>query len=676
MARTPGLTPSGTAARRPGDGVPRLDLDRDICSQFDSAAGREWLVTNGLGGYASGTVAGAATRRYHGLLVAALQPPLGRTVLVAGLDIHAEYQGQTRALSAQEYAGGTVYPDGYRHTEAFILNGGMPVWNSSLGDARLTRTVWMGQGANTTYLRFRLERGSGPLRLHLSPLCTYRDYHALLRGGDQPQVETVPGGVRVRAAPGARPYRLLCADAGCEPRGDWFWSFHQRREAERGLDSCEDLFRPCEFVVDLPVGATATLVLTTEDTDADPLAVLGAEQRRRAELLLPVARQPGWVRQLTLAADQFIVARSDAAGLPGATVIAGYHWFGDWGRDTLLALPGLTLATGRPGIAARILRTYAGLLSDGMLPNRFPDDGAAPEYHTADATLWYFHAVDACWQATGDDALLRELWPGLVEVIDSHLRGTRYGIGVDPVDGLLRAGQPGTSLTWMDARVDDRAVTPRVGKPVEINALWHHALVVMARFATLAGDPDRAGRYGALATRVRESFARRFWYPAGEYLYDVIDGPGGADDSLRPNQILAVSLPSELLDAEQAAAVVGACQRELLTPMGLRSLAPGDTRYAGRYSGGPAQRDAAYHQGTVWAWLLGPFALAHFRVHGRRQEARAVLAGIGSHLAEAGVGSISEIFDGDAPHRPRGCIAQAWSVAEVLRAWHELGETA
>lgn len=673
MARAPELIPPRPANRRRNDGVPRIDLDRGVCTAFEVAVAREWLVTNGLGGYASGTVAGAATRRYHGLLVAALEPPLGRTVLVAGLDVYADYQGESHGLSAQEYVGGTVHPDGCRHAESFLLNGGMPVWTFALGDARVTQSVWMAQGANTTYVRFRLESGSGPVRLRLSPLCTWRDYHSLLRGGWQPGTAAVTDGLRIDAFPGARPYRVLCAGAACEPRGDWFWIFHHRLEAERGLDSTEDLFRPCEFVVDLPVGGEVTLVCTAEDDTVEaPAAALAADQRRRADLLLPVLQEPGWVRQLVLAADQFVVGRADAAGHPGATVIAGYHWFGDWGRDTMIALPGLTLPSGRAEIAARVLRSFAAHVSEGMLPNRFPDSGGEPEYNTVDATLWYFHAIDACARAADDDELVRELWPLLIEIVDWQLRGTRFRIGVDPADGLLRAGESGSQLTWMDARVGNRAVTPRVGKPVEVNALWHHALVVMARFGRTLGDQAFARRYDSLAARVRESFSRRYWHPGGGYLHDVIDGPGGDDPTLRPNQILAVSLPSPLLPERQAAAVVAACQRELLTPMGLRTLSPRDPAYAARYTGGPFERDAAYHQGTVWPWLLGPFAIAHHRVHGRAAEARALLAGIGSHLAEAGIGSISEIFDGDAPHRPRGCIAQAWSVAEVLRAWFEL----
>jgi len=664
-------------ARGRADGVPRIDLDRATCSHFGAAVDREWLVTNGLGGYASGTVAGAATRRYHGLLVAALDPPLGRTVLVAGLDVQVEYQGRTRGLSTHEYASGTVHPDGWRYHESFMLNGGIPQWTFALGDARLSQSVWMGQGVNTTYLRFHLDSASAPLRLRLSPLCTYRDYHAHARGGWPLATTRVPEGIQVDAFPGARAYRLLCAAASWELRGDWFWSFHHRLEAERGLDSVEDLFRPGEGLVELAPGGTATLILTAEpDAVALPHAALSADQRRRAALLLPVVRAPGWVRQLALAADQFIVARGSGSGGggPGATVIAGYPWFGDWGRDTMIALPGLTLPTGRPEVAARILRTFAEHLSEGLLPNRFPEGGAAPEYNTVDATLWYFHALEAYRLATGDADLLRELWPRLIDIIAWHLRGTRHGIGVDPADGLLRAGEPGVQLTWMDAKVGDRVVTPRIGKPVEINALWYHALTVMTRLGERVEDAALARRYAGLAARVRESFRQRFWFADGGYLYDVVDGPDGNDPSLRPNQIFAVSVSPDLLEPAMAAAVVVTCQRELLTPMGLRSLAAGQPGYVGTYGGGPVERDGAYHQGTVWSWLLGPFVLAHYRVHGRRDEAQALLAGIGSHLAEACVGSVSEIFDGDAPHRPRGCCAQAWSVAEILRAWFALEE--
>jgi predicted glycogen debranching enzyme len=394
---------------------------------------------------------------------------------------------------------------------------------------------------------------------------------------------------------------------------------------------------------------------------------------------------PEWIRHLTLAADQFIVARGD--GTPrggGTTVIAGYPWFGDWGRDTMIALPGLTLTTGRAADAASILRTFAIHVSEGMLPNRFPDGGEPPEYNTVDATLWYFHAIDAYLQATADHALLRDLYPTLRDIIDWHQRGTRYGIRVDPADGLLRAGVANVQLTWMDAKFGNWVVTPRIGKAVEINALWHFALERMAAWARVLGQAGAADGYGAEAERVRESFIGSFWSEDAGYLYDVIDGPGGqpdahgrrVDSSLRPNQIFAVSLTPGLLDARRARAVVNSCSRELLTPVGLRSLSPRHPDYSGSYSGGPRERDAVYHQGTVWSWLLGPFVLAHYRVYADETQAHALLAGLAPHLGEACLGTVSEIFDGAAPHAPRGCIAQAWSVAETLRAWYSITDAA
>jgi predicted glycogen debranching enzyme len=387
------------------------------------------------------------------------------------------------------------------------------------------------------------------------------------------------------------------------------------------------------------------------------------------------------VRRLTLAADQFIVRRSGSDRAPaGTTVTAGYPWFSDWGRDTMIALPGLALATGRTKDAAAILRTFAKHVSDGMLPNRFPDGGETPEYNTVDATLWYFHAIAAYLEVSGDQTLLRDLYPVVRDIVDWHRRGTRYGIRVDPQDGLLFAGEPGVQLTWMDAKSGDWVVTPRIGKPVEVNALWHYALAQLAVWARTLKDGRAAAGYAAAAGRVAASFTQRYWYRAGGYLYDVIDGPGDlidgdgrrADPSLRPNQIFAVSLGTNLLEAERARAVVDVCGRELLTPVGLRSLAPSDPRYASRYVGDPQQRDAVYHQGTVWTWLLGPYALAHHKVYGDTVHALALLEGLAPHLDEACIGSISEIMDGDPPHAPRGCFAQAWSVAETLRAYHSL----
>ena len=651
----------------------------------DAALGREWLATNGLGGFASGTVGLANTRRYHGLLVAALRPPVDRVLMVAKLDASAQYRGQRFDLATNEFADRTIAPRGFESLTEFSLDGTTPVWTFMLADAVLEQRIWMANGRNTTYVTFTLRAAAEPVELELLPLCTYRDYHAHTQGGWRLSVEHELRACRITAFAGARPYRLGIDRGDFMPAADWHWRFHHRAEAERGLDTDEDLFRPGLFRARLAPGETVTFVATAENEEpASGRAALAQETKRQHALLRSVpSAAPEWIRQLTLAADQFIVQRWKAGAPVGTTVIAGYPWFSDWGRDTMIALPGLALATDRTSDAASILRTFAAHASEGMLPNRFPDGGEAPEYNTVDATLWYFHAIDAYLEATDDRRLLRDLYPALQDIVHWHVRGTRYGIRVDDSDGLLFAGEPGVQLTWMDAKIGDWVVTPRTGKCVEINALWHFALARMARWAELLGDKRASAEYENQAARVAASFTGAFWYDEGGYLFDVIDAPPDAehaanrrnsrgqraDASVRPNQIFAVSLGSDLLDEDRSRAVVATCARHLLTPVGLRSLAPSDPRYARRYLGGPRERDAVYHQGTVWAWLLGPFALAHHRVYGDAAHALALLNGMPAHLSEGCLGTISEIFDGDAPHAPRGCVAQAWSVSETLRAW-------
>ncbi len=655
-----------------------LAWGREITGDLEAAERREWLCTNGIGGFASGTVAGSLTRRYHGLLVAALDPPLGRTLLVAKVEERVAHEGREVALSANRWAGGAIAPDGFRALERFHLEGTTPVWTYAVADALLEKRVWMEPGANTTFVRYALRRARGPVRLGLDALVNYRDYHGTTRGGDwRLEVAAVPGGLRVLAYPGARPILLLAPGADATAAHAWYRNFHLPRERERGLPAEEDHLLAGRFQATLGPGEAVTLVLSAEAEPAlDADAGWARRQRHERDLLarwraaLPAARSaPPWIAQLVLAADQFIVRRPLADDPDGLSVIAGYHWFGDWGRDTMIALPGLTLATGRPEVAARILRTFARFVDRGMLPNRFPDQGTAPEYNTVDATLWYVEAIRAYHTLTGDDGLLKELLPVLESIMAWHRRGTRYGIGEDPADGLLRAGEPGVQLTWMDARVGDLVVTPRIGKPVEINALWYNALTAMAAFARRLGRP--AEPWPALAERVRASF-ERFWNDQAGHCHDVIDGPTGDDPALRPNQIFAVALPASPLPPARRRQVVEACARHLVTSAGLRSLAPGHPEYRGRYEGSPWQRDGAYHQGTVWAWLLGPFALAHFAVHGDRALAWSFLEPLAHHLHDQGLGTIAEIFDGDAPFAPRGCIAQAWSVAETLRAWAAL----
>ncbi len=670
----------GEAARVAGRLPAGIHVGREVTGDFEVAAGREWLCTNGVGGFASGTVAGALTRRYHGLLVAALAPPLGRTLMAAKVDEVVTYGGLTKPLGANAWASGVVDPAGHRHLVRFALDGTTPVWTYACADALLEKRVFMEPGANTSYVRWSLVRAQGPLALEAAVLVNYRDYHGATHGGWPMRVEAVPKGLCVTAFDGARPLFVLADGATLTPEHEWYYGFHLTCEQARGLDAFEDHLRAGTLRVTLPPGGEVTLVLSAEE--APGLEGDLAWSRRQAcevDLLArwrrarpTAARAPAWIQQLVLSADQFVVRRPLHDDPGGMTIIAGYHWFGDWGRDTMIALPGLALSTGRPEIARTILTTFARFVDRGMLPNRFPDAGEAPEYNTADATLWYVEAIRAYHEATGDDALVRELYPTLEAVVAAHRAGTRYGIGEDAADGLLRAGEPGLQLTWMDAKVGDWVVTPRIGKPVEINALWYNVLCTMAEFARVAGRPAPA--WTALAERVARSFAR-FWCERTGCCYDVIDGPDGDDARLRPNQIFAVSLPASPLAADRQRRVVEACARHLLTPMGLRSLAPGDPAYCGRYQGDVLARDGAYHQGAVWAWLLGPFALAWRRVFGDVAGARELLAPLADHLAEYGLGSIAEIFDGDAPHAPCGCIAQAWSVAETLRAWHALAET-
>ena len=652
-----------------------IQVGREVCGHFERAVRREWLIANGIGGYGLGTLSGANSRRYHGLLVASLNPPLERAVLVAQLEEQATLNGQEYPLSTNEFHGRYVHPHGYLHLESFRLEGTVPTLTYALAEVRLEKRMWMIHGHNTTCVAYTLCQGSRPLTLTVLPLCTARDHHQHARGISwKASLAVVPHGLAVQFA-GAPPYYILSQEFSATLEGEWYWRFHHRVETYRGLDDQEDLYAMGRFTVTLSPGQTATLVISTQARPClDGLQALAAEQERGRTLLvaspLGAESEPDFIRQLVLAADQFIVIRGEG----GQSVIAGYPWFNDWGRDTMIALPGLTLATGRPQVAARILRTYARFVDRGMIPNRFPDQDKTPEYNTVDATLWYLQAIYEYVRYTDDWPLVSELYPILVDVLGWHERGTRYGIGMDGHDGLLRAGEPGVQLTWMDAKVDNWVVTPRIGKPVEINALWYNALKIMADFARRMCDPNAAARYEALAQRAAVSFADRFWWPEGGYLYDVIDGSSGNDASLRPNQIFAVSLPHSPLPPDRAHAVVGAVGRSLLTSYGLRSLAPDHPDYVEHYGGDQWTRDNAYHQGTVWPWLIGPYVTAYRRVTGDTAGARRLLEPFADHLRDAGMGTISEIFDGDPPHTPRGCLAQAWSVAEVLRAWLTLRE--
>ena len=678
--RKPGVSSRRRSAKKDTPQNTEVQFGREICGVLDVAEQREWLVTNGIGGFASGTVSGNLTRRYHGLLVAALQPPVGRMQLVAKLDEIARYDGADYALGTNRWGGGAIEPQGYVHIESFRLEGTMPVWRFAIGDAILEKRVWMRHGENTTYVQYTQLRGSQSMGLELRTLINYRDFHSNTHAGDwRMKIDAVKSGLQISAFDGAIPFYLLSPDARVEPQHDWVRDYFLPLEKYRGLDDREDNLLAAIFRATLQTNQSLTIVFSTDaNTVLDGTAARTENAKREADLLAqwssadaPAAfTAPGWVRQLILAADQFVVRRdlADTTEVTdGKTIIAGYHWFGDWGRDTMIALPGLTLATGRADIAKQILLSFARYIDGGMLPNNFPDAGGRPEYNTVDAALWFFEAVRQYFAATQDNETLAKLFPVMAQMIDAHVAGTRYQIHVDQVDGLLYAGEPGVQLTWMDAKVGDWVVTPRIGKPVEINALWFNALETMASLASAAKQP--AEPFAQLASRAKQSFAK-FWNSSAGCCYDVIDAPGiGNDAALRPNQIFAVSLPESPLTAEQQKAVVDICARRLLTSHGLRSLAQSESGYQGHYGGGVRERDGAYHQGTVWGWLLGPFALAHLRVYADRAAAMSFLEPLGKQIHSHGLGTLGEIFDGDAPFTPRGCIAQAWTVAEVLRAW-------
>jgi predicted glycogen debranching enzyme len=648
-----------------------LTLGRQSCGNWDEAISYEWLVTNGIGGFACGTVAGANTRRYHGFLMASLAPPVARTLLVAKIDLSVSYRGIETDLSANEFAGGTITPRGFVHLESFLILDGIPTWRFAIADALLQQQIFMAQGVNTSYLRLQLLRSSAPLRVALKPFVTYRDYHSQAHGAQPFHLDSNPGECRIQAFDGARPYRLLISQGDFTAAPTWYWNFWHRVEAERGLDASEDLLMPGVFSAELALNTPVHLIATAEPGAPAPgrEAFSALQVQSNASIAALPKTSPPWIRALAVASDQFIVRRgASAAG--ASSIVAGYPWFADWGRDTMISLPGIATLLGRFGLAAGILRTYASFIDRGMLPNRFPDGGEPPEYNTADATLWMFHALDDYFRAKPDPALLKDLFPVLMSVIHAHSDGTRFGIHVDAKDGLLCAGEAGTQLTWMDAKNGAQVFTPRVGKPVEINALWLNALEVASRLAGRVRDRAEKNFCDSLLKRASESF-QRFWNEERRCLYDVIDVDGGSarDDRVRPNQIFAVSLPYSVLPIAHMRSVVDSCAEQLLTSYGLRTLSPGDAAYIGHYTGDPRQRDAAYHMGTAWAWLLGPFALAHFRVYGDVRRAQALLEPMAQHVDSACLGSISEIFDGDAPHNARGCFAQAWSVAEILRSW-------
>jgi predicted glycogen debranching enzyme len=645
-----------------------MSLDAEICADLRAGASKEWLETNGLGGYASSTISGMNTRRYHALLVAAKRPPTDRVVLLSKLEETLVLDGERFDFSTNQYPQ-AVHPQGYRWLQNFRLDP-FPIFTFRLGDVEVVKTVLMLRGEDTIVVRYHLDApASRRATLELRPLIAFRDYHSLLHANEQlkPALDIEPGLIHL-AFGDNEPALLLAHDAlRVHAESVWYRDFEYAEEQSRGFDFREDLFNPCSLSFDLNGGETCNVIASTQRHESHEATEIEEHERARRRTQKGAQEADEFRRALYNAAEQFIVRR----GSHRSSVIAGYHWFTDWGRDTMIALPGLALTTEKFSTAREILSAFAEHLSQGMIPNRFPDEGDQPEYNTVDATLWFVHAIGEYLGRTDDLAFVRDdLYSHLIEIIDWHERGTRYGIRVTE-DGLLRSGAEGVQLTWMDAKVGDWVVTPRTGKAVEIQALWYNALRHLEKIALRLSDDATAAYCGRLAASASASFNEKFWNESSRCLFDVLRDDETTDAAIRPNQIFAVSLPYSMLQPERARAIVNVVERELLTPYGLRSLAPTHPDYRGRYEGDALSRDGAYHQGTVWAWLIGPFITAYLKVQSRTPEsiaqAKEWLRAFRAHLRDAGLGQISEIFDGDPPHTPRGCIAQAWSVAEVLR---------
>lgn len=643
---------------------------------------REWLVTNGLGSFASGSMSGANSRRYHGLFVAALEPPTRRTLLLSRIDEHVAGEN----ISTNLWTPDVVSPRGYEKISAFSIYP-CPHWVMELDTGYLVKLVFMLPGKQHSYIGYSWHsKDAGPAeqKLDLHMIANFRDFHSETHGNRDWQFmqENDDNCVRIRAYNEAQSLYLNFGSGKWSPDSNWYDGYFYPRELERGLADREDAFHAGVLQLTLQDGESFLLAASLEPLDQIPnLEEALRELVRHREGLLAQAGSPAHpaVKRLVLAADNFIVERQTTES---HSIIAGYHWFTDWGRDAMISLPGLTLATGRMREARSILSTFQSYLSDGMLPNNFPDQGAEPQYNTSDATLWWAWALKKYLIASRDGEFIKEALPAMESVVEHHLKGTRYNIIVDVKDGLLSGGADGAQLTWMDAKVDGIVVTPRHGKAVEVNALWYFFLRTLSLFKSSLGED--ATVYDELAERTKNGF-QKFWNPQRKCLYDVISPDGTKDDSVRPNQLLAISLQKDLLSDEQRESILGVVEAELLTPLGMRSLSPKDAKYKSKYGTGKRSsnqydRDMTYHQGTVWTWLLGQWIDARMNVHGENEDnvryINAQLALLLHHhlLFEAGLGTISEIFDGDPPHKAHGCIAQAWSVGELLRVFEEYEE--
>ncbi|MEP7262950.1 MAG: amylo-alpha-1,6-glucosidase [Bacteroidota bacterium] len=648
-----------------------ITLNKNSLSDFNNALTYEYLETNGFGGWSSSTVINAHTRRYHALLMAAVNPPLERYAVVSKLEETLVIDGNRVELSTNLYQEKHIDPEGYVYIESFSKNY-FPEWILEANGVRIKKTLAIISEANTVVITYEVLECDDVFQMELLPLLAFRDYHHL--SGKNENVNKnysfINNTFHAKPYEGNPSVYIAVTGSTFNEKFDWYNRFYYQVEEDRGQDCMEDLFTYGNFSLTLNKGQQICVIVSIDNISGqDAFALIATELERRKAL---VKLSPSGIeRTLTLAADQFIVKRN----ADQKTVIAGYHWFGDWGRDTMISLPGLCLSTGRYDDAKKILSAFAETVSQGMLPNRFQDYSGEPEYNNVDGTLWYFIAIYKYLLATNDqDFVLEKLLPVLDDIINWHYKGTRYNIHVNS-DGLLYSGENGVQLTWMDAKIDSWVVTPRTGKAVEINALWYNALMIYSELLLLSGNISSANNFSANADNVKKMFNTLFWNEEAGCLYDVVDHNYN-DETIRPNQLLAISLPFQLVDKVKALSILNIVQEKLYTPVGLRSLDPEHPTYKGIYSGDQLHRDAAYHQGTVWSWLLGSYvdALMKSEDHGIK-EANKVISNFAYHLCEAGLGTVSEIFDGNAPHAPRGCIAQAWSVAEILRVIKEYSLT-
>ena len=654
-----------------------IKINQDILTDFNRGRELEWLETNGLGGYAGSSIVGTHTRRYHGLLVAATAPPAERMVLLSKLDETVIIGKKRFELGANLFSEDIIHPEGNLFLESFSKDL-FPQWVYKIGEVTLQKQVIMLHGENSTLISYEVLESAAPFTLELLPLVAGRGYHELMQEGEKLHWDvSFENGIFHNKPDGE--HHLYINIPGGDYKHDprWFRRFMYSVEQYRGLDHSEDLLNHGLFTVKLKEADRLGIIISTEDPSGRNANELIEKEISRRLKLLEGFEGDDTTRQLILAADQFIVERKVAAqngdAEEDATIIAGYHWFADWGRDTMISLPGICLSTGRYDDAKKILRAFARSVSQGMLPNRFQDNGEPPEYNNVDGTLWYFISIYKYLEATGDwRFVVDELLPVLKEIVDWHYRGTRYNIRVDD-DGLLFAGEIGQQLTWMDARIGSWVVTPRMGKPVEIQALWYNAQKIFAELLRLNGQETDARLVELSAAKTKENFAKKFWYSQGEYLLDNIDENKMPDSTLRPNQLFALSLPFALIDDEwQATKILAVIEKELYTPVGLRSLPAADAHYIPFYGGNQWHRDSAYHEGTIWSWLMGAYVDAWRKLPGGEQKASEITKHFKFHLAEGCIGSVSEIFDASAPYHPRGCVAQAWGVGEWLRVMHEV----